>query len=103
MYLGIIDSSLRGKEFLDGQSNWIIYGSNGYCWNGKVKKFEQGKGFKIGEDVTIKVDFDECKVIWKVGKKIHHHCETPQLKNDQIKWVASIWMVDKGDQFKIVE
>lgn len=49
-----------------------------------------GNGFKMGEKVTVIVDFHSGNITWKVEQEVRHSLQCDRLKNLNIKWVPYV-------------
>ena len=73
------------------QPNWVYYCSNGFCWDGKACKYNEGDGYQEGQTVTITLNVNLGIIAWSVGDAPpRYKLKMPLLANNSIKWVPFI-------------
>ena len=87
---------------MPGQKNMISYQNNSYFWGGEKSEENKGLGYKVHENVTVKVKMNEGIVEWKVGEQIRYSYKTGLFEDKNIVWVPFVFLCDSGDNFRVV-
>lgn len=61
------------------------------------------KGFKIDDEVSVKVNKNKGLIEWIINGDLRHRCETNLFKTQNIVWVPYVYMPEGGDSFYIID